>query len=542
MGRKVGFVVALLVAAIASAGLAGGQVGAGFLWWGDHEPIYIYGNGDFTFENGVMSGSGSADDPYVIEGWRIHAPNADYGIYIDHTTSHFVIRNCVIEGARIAGIYFNSVRNGWMESTQISRSDTAVYFMNARGNTLRGNVFAECDYGVVMVAESQDNLIVGNAFLENGLAAHDPRQINRWSDASGGNYWSDYRGVDVNGDGFGDEPYYPVWDLRPRMNPPEAWTHVEAAGPTLAGNAVAPDGSLVVTSETPISLTSRDPGSGLAEIRYSIDGGPWETYTGPIFLLGDDGPKRLTYYGVDRLGNAEPRKTLPFFLDNHAPETMLAVGDPSYTDERGTWITSSTRLTLYRTQESTYGRTQTFYRIDTGPWRSYSAPFVITGPDGPHRITFYSRNASGVTEPLRIEMFMKDDAPPLTRGAHASSPEAASVSVRVGPSEEETVPTGSAPSSEEEASAEPGEEHVQSPSAEGVAGPVDSSEGATLSVQTDSSAMAEPVPAPSVQTAPATTAETAPTTPTQTESATVAPDTGSPDGGEDQTPSTTVEM
>ncbi len=33
-----------------------------------HPPILINGNGGFTTENGVTGGSGTASDPYIIEG------------------------------------------------------------------------------------------------------------------------------------------------------------------------------------------------------------------------------------------------------------------------------------------------------------------------------------------------------------------------------------------------------------------------------------------------------------------------------------------
>jgi len=431
MGRKVGLAAAVLMIAVLSAGLVGGQVGdGGFLWWGTREPIYIYGNGDFTVENGVMSGSGTAADPYIIEGWRIDAPKADYGVTIDHTTAYFVIRDCVIERARIAGIAFNSVTNGTVEALQISRSDTAMQFLNSDGNTITGSVIAQCRYGIVFEADSKDNRIFGNSFLENGLNGIDAQRRNWWSNGGRGNYWSDYTGLDENADGIGDDPYDFLWDAYPLMNPPVAWTDVTTAGLTYGGKWVSPDGKLVVTSQTPITLSSADPGSGLAEIRYAIDGGTWAIYEQPILLTGEDGPRRITYYAVDCLGNQEPKKTISFILDNHPPMTVPEIGDPKCVDERGTWVTSKTPITLRRVQESTYGRTVTCYRIDGGNWHQYSRPFVLYAADGPHQVTFYSRNASGVTEPLQTILLLKDDAPPSTRGAQAS----ASVVVDVLPS------------------------------------------------------------------------------------------------------------
>jgi len=37
---------------------------------GSHDPISILGNSDFTVENGVVAGSGTTEDPYIIAGWR----------------------------------------------------------------------------------------------------------------------------------------------------------------------------------------------------------------------------------------------------------------------------------------------------------------------------------------------------------------------------------------------------------------------------------------------------------------------------------------
>jgi parallel beta-helix repeat protein len=440
MGRKVVATAGAIFAVVLSVVLVGGQVGnGGFLWWGNHEPIYIYGNDGFTVDNGVFSGSGTSDDPYIIEGWRIDQPQADYGIYVDHTTAYFVVRDCVIEGTTQAGIYFNTVRNARVEDTQIGLSDTAIYLLDSSKNVFVRNVIAESRYGVVAAATSKNNTFTENTFLDNGLNGHDPHRWNQWDLDGIGNYWSDYVGYDGNEDGIGDIPYYSLYDKYPLMSPPVEWTRVAPAGLTYAGNQVAPDGSLVVSSETPISLSALDPGSGLAEIQYAVDGGAWVVYTGPFYLTGEDGPKKLTYYGIDRLGNVEQQRIVRFMLDNHPPMTEIEIGDPTFEDARGIWVTSKSPISLNLVQQSTHGTTQTFYKIDGHGWQRYSRPFMIAGADGPHQISYYSQNASGVAEDLKTIIIIKDDAPPSTRGAQASSSEAVTV-INVGPTEVKPVP------------------------------------------------------------------------------------------------------
>ena len=66
-----------------------------------HDPIYINGNSEFTFENGVSNPgvAGTADDPYIIQNWDINAGTA-HGIYIENTDVYFIIRNCVIHDGK----------------------------------------------------------------------------------------------------------------------------------------------------------------------------------------------------------------------------------------------------------------------------------------------------------------------------------------------------------------------------------------------------------------------------------------------------------
>lgn len=77
-----------------------------------HSSIVIDGNDDLTPENGVTGGSGTAADPYVIEGWNISGP--DYTcILINNTSRHIVLRNLILshDGGASLGIELRHVSN-----------------------------------------------------------------------------------------------------------------------------------------------------------------------------------------------------------------------------------------------------------------------------------------------------------------------------------------------------------------------------------------------------------------------------------------------
>jgi parallel beta-helix repeat protein len=415
MGRKVALVMATVLFAVVSVVLMGGQSDVGIRWWRTHEPIYIYGDDDFTLKNGVISGSGSQQDPYIIEGWYIDAWDIDYGIYIDHTEAHFVIRGCVIERARDAAIYLNSVTNGNIEKCQVSLSQVGVCFFNANQNRLTNTVIAENCYGVVMTLGSKDNVVYANSFFDNGSSGLDRCSLNSWSGETG-NYWSDYSAQDKDGDGVGDQPYYNrFFDPKPLVEPPVERMQVAPMLTGTAGTPVSNKGRMIITSQMPITLTATDPGSGVDKILYSINGDDWREYTGPFTLSGSDGEYTVYYYSVDKLGNAEPSTKLTLVLDNNPPETAISFGSPNYSDEMGTWLTSKTLVMLDLVSASSYGQPKTFYAIDGGPWQRYHCPFHITGPDGPHQVSYYSSNASGITEKVHVVTVLKDDSPPITQ-------------------------------------------------------------------------------------------------------------------------------
>jgi len=77
-------------------------------------------------------------------------------------------------------------------------------------NDISMNNITNDNFGVWLEYSSSNNTIHHNNFINNWTQAHVfGCSSNAWDDGypSGGNYWSDYTGADVNGDGIGDTPY-----------------------------------------------------------------------------------------------------------------------------------------------------------------------------------------------------------------------------------------------------------------------------------------------------------------------------------------------
>ena len=125
-----------------------------------HSSITINGNNDFTCKNGVTSGSGTINDPYVISNWKIHSL-ANPGIGIRNTDAYFVIENCHIYGSKIlssigisplAGGVFSNVTNGKIVncSCRNLKETFGIIIISSSNNTVENCYFKDNKFGLTV--------------------------------------------------------------------------------------------------------------------------------------------------------------------------------------------------------------------------------------------------------------------------------------------------------------------------------------------------------------------------------------------------------
>jgi parallel beta-helix repeat protein len=117
------------------------------------------------------------------------------------------------------GINLNSTQNSYVEGNLVTGTSIGIKLTYSSSNTIYGNNISACSgFGIHLDDTTGDNLIIHNNFLFNGIQARDEGTNNIWNSSypSGGNYWSDYGGMDnyegpsqniTGSDSIGDAQY-----------------------------------------------------------------------------------------------------------------------------------------------------------------------------------------------------------------------------------------------------------------------------------------------------------------------------------------------
>lgn len=298
----------------------------------ERDNIIINGAG-YTIE-GNGSGTGiemTGRSNVTIKNMEIKA--FEYGIRLDYSSNSSIYGNNITgnneRGIHLAHARYNSIHENDITSNKIGivlgypSSNNRIYGNNITANNMHGiwisespynsiygnNITANKFYGIglnyalfnniygnsitsngygIFLYHSSNGIIYHNNFVNNTYQVYVSGSVNIWDDGypAGGNYWSDYTGVDLysgpyqnetGSDGIGDTPYDIDWndqDRYPLMNP---WTPTP---PT-------PDFSIAAS---PASLTIQQGSSDTSVITItSING-----FDQPVQLTVSGAPSGVT--------------------------------------------------------------------------------------------------------------------------------------------------------------------------------------------------------------------------------------------------------
>ena len=139
--------------------------------------VAIYGNSGFTRDNGVVGGSGTKQDPFLIEGLEI----SPYwcGICVTNTTAYFVIRNVYVHSGQLSdlgghGIGLDDVSNARIENSVIQDDKSGIVIATSyRGSysnvAVVGNAIYNGGIGVIVYSPASiSNVTISNNTVSGG--------------------------------------------------------------------------------------------------------------------------------------------------------------------------------------------------------------------------------------------------------------------------------------------------------------------------------------------------------------------------------------
>ena len=179
----------------------------------DTAPISSVDNITYTLTDNIAGDVPRGSSAIVVERNNIIVDGASYTV--QGTGMH----------AWGSGINLTYSNNVTIRNVQVTNFRTGIELHNSGNSLLSGNVASNNTFIGIHLYDSSNNTLFHNNLIDNAVNVT-TGYANTWDNGypSGGNYWSDYSGVDADGDGIGDTPY--VIDANNQDNYPliEPWS------------------------------------------------------------------------------------------------------------------------------------------------------------------------------------------------------------------------------------------------------------------------------------------------------------------------------
>ncbi len=188
-------------------------------------------------KNNTLLGNNASDNKYGILLWYSddnllilnNAFNNEYGLSLESSRNNTLSNNYA--SSNNMGFYVFDSNKTNLTGNQASNNEYAIFLHDSLDNIVKNNNISKNKLGVYLSGFSSSNRIYNNNLINNTNQSMDYDNTNFWNSGyqEGGNYWSDYIGIDNRSgpnqdkpgrDGIGDTPYVingSVKDLYPFM-------------------------------------------------------------------------------------------------------------------------------------------------------------------------------------------------------------------------------------------------------------------------------------------------------------------------------------
>ncbi|UCF07959.1 MAG: right-handed parallel beta-helix repeat-containing protein [Thermoplasmata archaeon] len=256
-----------------------------------------------------------------------------HGVHLSHSANNTVFDNDLLGNFRGTYIYFSD-SNRVTFNRMVANNGEGVFISYSYYNIIcNNNISLNGEQGTrpgIYLNLSRYNLIYHNTILFNAKQAYDDISDNHWDYGypAGGNFWSDYTGVDVNrsemqdvpgSDGLGDEPYgieFNNTDRFPLMNMSRDLAPFLIHLVSPLNNSIISAGTIIV-----FDILLRDPSS----VNYTRNGGQYTDFDTPYDIDTadwEDGDHNITVYVKDSSGGVNSSYFL-FTMDSARPGIQL---------------------------------------------------------------------------------------------------------------------------------------------------------------------------------------------------------------------------
>ncbi|GEM_PF-2685120 len=336
------------------------------------DPVYYWRDqdgGEIPSDAGQVILSNSTD--VTVDGLEVS--NASMGINLGFSEDITITNNIANDGD--FGIRMQESHNNFIKNNELSRNIfSGLYVYDSDYNEIVSNTVSDTIdlYGIYLF-NSDESVLYHNNIVDNEFQAYSfGSETSEWDNGypDGGNYWSDYDGVDLyhgedrdqpGSDGIGDTEHDGdfVTDEYPLMEPAET-PHVRIDHP----NDHPEEDQYITDEEVTIELSGMYRYTDTLYYEIRLNEGDWiDLGTDSSYTFDDleDGEYGLEVRVSDGEGNTD-YNSAEFVLDTETP--VLDITSP----EEGTIISVDTFTVAWSAYDNTSGLDYSEVRLNDGEW------------------------------------------------------------------------------------------------------------------------------------------------------------------------------